>query len=144
MKINKATLKDLPAINRLNQKYFKEVRDFKKVITDPDNHFYVLVHNNQVIGFSGFHYHHWNNTATIIDIFVHPIRRGQGLASKLVTKVIQEAKKTKARTLIVEAPSLNSVLKVYLKNNFRVCGFNDRYYSNSAKEIAIFLSRDLK
>jgi len=44
--------------------------------------------------------------------------------------------------LIAEAPSLNPVLILYLKNGFRICGFNDRYYSNDGKEIALFLSYD--
>lgn len=143
MKIIKAQLKDVPEIDRLNKKYFKEIRDFKKIITGPNDYFYVGVEGKKIVGFSGFHYYQWNNSAFIIDIFVHPGFRSQGYGSQLIKKIIQEAKKTKARTIMAEAPSLNKVLAVYLKNNFRICGFNDRYYSNSAKEIAIFLACDL-
>lgn len=144
MKVTKATLSDLPAINRLNQKYFKEVRDFRAILENANDHFYVLTEGAKVIGFSGFHYFRWNNTAAIIDIFVHPTQRGQGGARQLIRRVVQEAKKTPARTLLAEAPSLNGVLSVYLKSGFRICGFNDRYYTNRGPEIAIFLALDLK
>lgn len=144
MRIIKATLKNLDAINKLNEKYFKEIRDFKKIIESPNDYFYIGVEKGKIIGFSGFHYYQWNNSASIIDIFIHPSFRGKSYGSCLIKRIILEARKTKARTIIAEAPSLNKVLAVYLKNNFRICGFNDRYYGNSGKEIAIFLALDLK
>lgn len=39
MKILRATIKDLSEINRLNDKYFKEVRDFKKIIESSHDYF---------------------------------------------------------------------------------------------------------
>jgi N-acetylglutamate synthase-like GNAT family acetyltransferase len=143
MKIVKATIKNISEINRLNEKYFKEIRDFKKIIESDNDYFYVGIKDGKVIGFSGFHYYPWNNSATIINIFIHPDFRRQGYGSKFIKKIVNEAKKIKVRVIIAEAPSLNNVLKVYLKNNFRICGSNDRYYSNVGKEIAIFLSLDL-
>ena len=143
MKIVKATIRNLSEINKLNEKYFKEIRDFRKIIESDNSYFYVGVENEKIIGFSGFHYYAWNNSAAIINIFIKPEFRRKGYGGKLIKKIVQEAKKTKARTIIAEAPSLNNVLKVYLKNGFRVCGYNDRYYSNVSKEIAIFLSFDL-
>lgn len=143
MRIVKAEPKDVTAINRLNKKYFKETRDFKKIIKSSSDYFYIGIKDGKIVGFSGFHYYQWNNSAFIIDIFIHPNFRSQGYGSYFIKRIIQEAKKTKARTIMAEAPSLNKVLSVYLKNNFRICGFNDRYYSNSGKEIAFFLARDL-
>lgn len=143
MKIIKATIQDLSEINKLNEKYFKEIRDFRKVIESDNDYFYVGVADNKVVGFSGFHYYAWNNSAAIIDIFIKPSFRRKGYASKFIKKIVINAKKLKARVIIAEAPSLNNVLKVYIKNGFRVCGYNERYYSNIGKEIAIFLSLDL-
>lgn len=143
MKIIKATIKNLGDINKLNNKYFKEIRDFKKIIESDNDYFYVGIEDDKVIGFSGFHYYAWNNSAAIIDIFIKPSFRRKGYGGEFIKRIVQEVKKTKARTIIAEAPSSNNVLKVYLKNGFRVCGYNDRYYSNLGKEIAIFLSLDL-
>ena len=143
MKILRATIKDLSEINRLNDKYFKEIRDFKKIMGGANDYLYVGVENNKIIGFSGFHYYAWNNSASVIDIFVHPNFRKNGYGTQLIKKIFKEAKIIKARTIVAEAPSLSSALIFYLKNNFRICGFNDRYYNNTGKEIAMFLSKDL-
>lgn len=143
MKILRATIKNLPEINRLNDKYFKEIRDFKKIIEGNHDYFYVGTENNKIIGFSGFHYYAWNNSASVIDIFVHPDFRKNGYGTQLIKKIIKEAKAIKARVIMAEAPSLSNALIAYLKNGFRICGFNDRYYDNTGKEIAMFLSKDL-
>ncbi|MDO8436051.1 MAG: GNAT family N-acetyltransferase [bacterium] len=143
MNIRKAKFNDLKAIEDLNNKYFHEERDFGETIENKNNCFLVAEEGNKIIGFSGIRFFKWNNTSQIIDIFVHPNHRGKGYASRFINRIKAEAKKFKARTIIAEAPSLNNVLAVYIKNGFRVCGFNDRYYSNSAKEIAIFLSFDM-
>jgi len=142
MKIRKAKLSDLNPINSLNKKYFKEVRNFKSLLKNKDDILIVLEDNQEIIAFSGLHLNKWNNTARIINIFVHPNYRRQGLASELIKKLIVLAEKKKVRSLIAEAPSLNPVLKLYKKSGFRKCGYNDRYYSNNLKEIAIFLSFD--
>ena len=142
MKIRKAKLSDLNSINSLNKKYFKEVRDFKSLLKNKDDILIVLEDNQEIIAFSGIHLNKWNNTARIIDIFVHPSYRRRGLAGKLIKKLIVLAEKKKVRSLIAEAPSLNPVLKLYKKSGFSKCGYNDRYYSNNLKEIAIFLSFD--
>ncbi len=51
------------------------------------------------------------------------------------------------RSIIVETqPSNRNAMDFYLSNGFRLCGFNDRYYTNkpvSSKDIAIFFSLDL-
>jgi len=144
MSIRKATPKDLSEIERLNNKYFKEIRDFKKIIKEKNDLFFVVKENNKIVGFGGIHIFHWNNTARIIDIFIHPKHRRKGLGNKILSRIKKEAKNSGVRTIIAEAPSLNNVLIVYLKNHFRICGFNDRYYTNEGKEIAIFLSYDIK
>lgn len=144
MKILKAKLADVAEIDRLNDKYFKEIRDFKKIIQGKNDYFYVAWEGKKIIGFSGFHHYHWNNSAFVIDIFIHPDFRQRGYGRLLLAKVIREAKKGGARTIMAEAPSLNPVLSLYLKSGFRICGFNDRYYNNSGREIAIFLARDFK
>ena len=144
MSITKAILNDLSEIEKLNEKYFKEIRDFKKIIEGKNDLFFVIKEDKKIIGFGGIHVFHWNNTARIIDIFIHPDYRRKGFGNMMLSKIKKEAKVSGVRTIIAEAPSLNSVLIVYLKNHFRICGFNDRYYANDGKEIAIFLSYDLK
>jgi len=143
MNIRKAKIGDLKEIEILNKKHFHENRDFREIFENEDDYFFVAEDRKKIVGFSGISYNDWNNTARIIDIFVIPEYRGKGCSDKLINKIKSEAKKLKVRTIIAEAPSLNNALATYLRNGFRVCGFNDRYYSNDAKEIAIFLSFDI-
>ncbi len=143
MNIRKAKFNDLKAIEDLNNKYFHEKRDFREIIENKNSCFLVAEEKNKIIGFSGIRVFRWNNTAQIIDIFIHPDHRGKDYANRFINRIKAEAKKFKVRTIIAESPSLNNVLAVYIKNGFRVCGFNDRYYSNNAREIAIFLSFDI-
>ncbi|KPJ57207.1 hypothetical protein AMJ49_01170 [Parcubacteria bacterium DG_74_2] len=145
MKIRQANLKDVKTIEGLNKKYFRErERDWGKLISSKNSEMFVLELNKKVMGFTGLEYQKWNNTAHVIDIFIHPSHKKKGYGTKLIKFLIKYLKNKKYRSLIAEAPSLNPALILYLKNNFRICGFNDRYYSNKSKEIAIFLSYDLK
>lgn len=144
MNIEKASLKDVKEITSLNDNYFhEEGRNWEKLVSSKDSEMFVLKIAGKIIGFTGLKYQEWNNTIKVIDIFVHPNYRSKGYGKELINFLISYLKKKKEyRTLIVEAPSLNPVLILYLKNGFRICGFNDRYYSNKSKEIAIFLSYD--
>jgi len=143
MNTRKAKTEDLNEIESLNKKYFHENRDFKKILENDEDYFFVVEDKKKIVGFSGISHNDWNNTARIIDIFVLPEYRGKGCSDELIKKIKLEARKLKVRTIIAEAPSLSNALATYLRNGFRVCGFNDRYYSNDAKEIAIFLSFDI-
>ena len=144
MKIIKATKNDIPEIIRLNRRYFHETRDYCNIIGDRDTDFFVVKEKGKIIGFSGLKHFHWNNTAKVINIFLLPAFRHKGYGEALIKILIKAAKNKKARTLIAEAPSLNPALKFYRKNGFRICGHNDRYYDNKGREIAVFLSYDLK
>jgi ribosomal protein S18 acetylase RimI-like enzyme len=145
MKIKKATLDNLLEIKELSSKYkFEEDRNFEDLISSKKSEMFIMTSKSKIIGFTGLIYHNWNNTIQISDIFIDPRYRNKGLGLKLVTFLIKKSKKTKYRCLIAEAPSLNPVLHLYKKAGFRICGYNDRYYSNSGKEVAFWMSYDLE
>ena len=145
MIIRQTKIADVKEIEKLNEKYFHEKgRDFEKYIKDNNYRMVVATENKQVIGFSGFKLQKWNRSAEIIDVFIHPDFRKQGIGTKLIKKLIQLAKKSKIRVLIAEAPSKNPVFFLYKKCGFRKCGYNDRYYDNKGEEKAIFMSFDFE
>lgn len=144
-KIRIATIKDVRPITALNKRYFHEAgRDWHALVSGNSSEMVVLQHRGRVIGFSGLIFHRWNTSARIIDIFVHPEYRHRGYGTALVKFLLRRARRRNVRTVMAEAPSKNSVLHVYVKCKFRVCGYNDRYYSNSGNEIAVFLSYDFR
>ena len=145
MRIRKATLKDLQKIRQSSKEFnFELNRDWNDLISSKKSEMFILIDNKEIIGFTWLIYYKWNNTIQISNIFVNPKFRSQGLGLKLIKFLINKVKKTDYRCLIAEAPSLNPVVKLYKKAGFRKCGFNDRYYSNSGKEIALWMSIDLK
>ena len=145
MGIRKARLEDLPKIKDLSKKFnFELNRDWKNLISSKNSEMFLLTDKKEIIGFTGLIYFKWNNTIQISNIFVKPTYRRKGIGSKLVNFLVDKAKKTTYRCLIAEAPSLNPVVKLYKKLGFRKCGYNDRYYSNSSKEIALWMSLDLR
>lgn len=145
LKIRKANIKDKSDIKKLSNKFqFEEDRNWDKIFISKNKEMFVAEENKKIVGFTGAEYFDWNNTIKVIDIFVHPNYRKMGIGSKLLKFLLEKMKKTKYRCVISEAPSLNSVVKLYQKNGFRKCGYNDRYYSNGDKEIAFWMSYDLK
>jgi len=145
MRIRKATLEDTEILDNLNKMYFhEEGRNYEKLISSESSEMFVLELNNEIIGFFGLEYENWNNTSRIIGVFMHPDYRRKGYGTKMVQFLINHLKNNNYRSLIAEAPSLSPALPFYLKNGFRICGFNDRYYSNEGKEVALFLSYDFK
>lgn len=144
MNIRKATIEDAAKIRNLSTQFsFEQDRDWDKLVSSDGSEMFVVEENNQIIGFTGLKYHDWNKTVQIIDVSVHSDYRNQGKGKELIKYLISHLQGKDYRTLLAEAPSLKSVLSLYLKLGFRICGFNDRYYSNDGKEIAIFVSYDL-
>ena len=145
MKIKKASIDDAINLTRICRKNkFETDSDWKEILESKKNEVFLLVDGKKIIGFTGLTKHTWNNTLQIIDVFINPEFRRRGLGLKLIRFLKERAKKTKFRCLIAEAPSSNPVVKLYKKAGFRKCGYNDRYYSNSGKEIALWMSFDLK
>ncbi|MBT3582245.1 GNAT family N-acetyltransferase [Candidatus Woesearchaeota archaeon] len=145
MKIRKAKTSDLSEIQAISKKYkFEPDRDWSGLIQDKDKEFFVVVEDNNIIGFTGLIHFNWNNTLQISNIFILPNYRKKGIGLQLVNYLLDKAKKTKYRCLIAEAPSTSLVVKLYKKAGFRKCGYNDRYYYNNTKIIAYWMSYDLK
>lgn len=142
MEIRDAKLEDIEILKEISRQYdFEPNRDWEGLVKD--HQMYMLV-DEDVIGFTGLIEYKWNRTLQISNIFVKPEHRGKGLAQKLVEHLISQAEKTVNRCLIAEAPSNNSVVKLYEKTGFRKCGYNDRYYNNTGEPMAYWMSYDLE
>lgn len=145
MNIRKAVKEDIQTLESLNNEFFhEEGRNWEKLITSDKSEMFVLEDDSKVLGFTGISYDKWNKTARIVDIFVHPEHRNKSYGLSLVKHLLGYLKDKNIRCLIAEAPSLNPVLRLYLKAGFRICGYNDRYYDNAGKEVALFLSYDFE
>ena len=136
-------------IAELNEKYLHETgRDYGAYLSSVDTLFLVTEEENRVIGFSSISLEKWNNSVWVNQIIVEPKFRRKGYASKMIREMIVWAKKKDVRVVLVESQIGNvAATNFYMKNGFRICGYNDRYYTNQptdTNEIALFLSWDLE
>ncbi|MBD3304390.1 GNAT family N-acetyltransferase [Candidatus Woesearchaeota archaeon] len=143
MDIRNAQEENIKSLEAISKEFdFEPNRDWKGLVKDHE--MFLLFDADRVIGFTGLIEYKWNRTLQISNIFVRPEYRGQKLAQKLLTHLIGKAEKTGHRCLIAEAPSDNSVVKLYETMGFRKCGHNDRYYSNTGEPQAFWMSYDLE
>lgn len=141
--IEKATTKDIDELSILNEELFGESRDYTEEINSDNTEVYVYRKDHKIIGISGIKKNDWNGTGWLLNIFVHPDYRKQGIASNLVKKMIDISKENGLRCLVAEAPSESNAPMLFNSLGFRKCGYNDRYYSNKPGEIAEFWSYDI-
>lgn len=146
MRIRKATSDDLSRIEKFNELWLKEDRDFKRYLEDANTIFLIGEdEGGEMMGFTSATYNSWNNSVWLHQMVMHPKHRRKRQASKLLAKVRDFAKKRQARVILIECGLENKGAQLfYLKNNARICGYNDRYYSKDVdKGTAIFFSIDI-
>lgn len=146
MTIRNALLRDIAEIEKFNELWLQEERDYKRYLDDPNTMFLIAEdENKKMVGFTSATYSSWNNSVWLNQIVVHLDHRRKGIASKLLVKVKKFAESRKARVILIECGLENKTAQLfYLKNKARICGYNDRYYSQTQdKGTAIFFSIDL-
>ena len=89
----------------------------------------------------------WNRTGYLVELAVDRQVQRMGIGRRLISEFSKYARRHGLRGIIVETqPDNKDGMDFYLTNGFRLCGFNDRYYTNSPQsshDIAIFFSLDL-
>ena len=80
-------------------------------------------------------YQRWNKRVRIWDILVEDKFRGQGIGSKIMSKIVEDAKKLNARMVVLETQSCNvPAINFYQKHGFELIGFDTHHYSNTDLE----------
>jgi len=146
MMIRNALLRDIAEIEKFNELWLQEERDYKRYLDDPNTIFLIAEdENKKMVGFTSATYSSWNNSVWLNQIVVHSDHRRKGIASKLLVKVKKFAESKKARVILIECGLENKAAQLfYFKNKARICGYNDRYYPQTQdKGTAIFFSIDL-
>jgi ribosomal protein S18 acetylase RimI-like enzyme len=89
----------------------------------------------------------WNRTGNLVELAVSKDSQRRGIGRMLLNELAKLAKEKGLRAIIVETqPDNKGAMDFYLANGLKLCGYNDRYYTNSPKssrEIALFFSLDL-
>lgn len=61
----------------------------------------------------------------------------------MIQYMLTEAGRINVRCLFAEAPTSSKASLLFKKMGFRLCGYNDRYYDNSGRDVAEFYSYNL-
>jgi ribosomal protein S18 acetylase RimI-like enzyme len=142
-----ATLKDLPSILELEKKNGAPTNEDLRILFEVDNsnekcRFFVAGEDEDIVGYSRIHLYRWNNSAYIITILVDAEHRRRGIGTRLLKAMEDFARKNKARVLLFDFASDNaSALQLCFKNDFKMCGYNDKIYPNG--KIALYLAKEL-
>ena len=101
----------------------------REELENPSSHYFIAVHCDKILGFAGI----WKavDDCHITDIVVKKDCRMLGIGSKLLEKLIQEAKTQNVDSLTLEVNSNNiPAQRLYKKYGFKTLGIRKRYYNN--------------
>lgn len=107
----------------------------------PDLECYVAEKGNDEVGILSLYYEKWNNVLRIWEIHVNEEMKKQGIGSRLIDSAKNRAKELGARAVVLETQTSNfPAIQFYLKNGFKLTGFDMISYSNNdvaKKEVRI-------
>jgi len=143
-----ANSEDLPQILELEKRNGRPNREDFRTLFRLDNPnekcvFFVAEDEGKVVGYSRVHFYKWNNSAYIITVLVDAEHRRKGIGTRLLKTMKKAARERKARVLMFDVAHDNAAaLQLFFKDGFRVCGYNDKSYSNG--KTAIYLAKELQ
>lgn len=136
---------DLPAVLEIERRAFSQPWSrafFEKELATPFARLMVAVDEAgprpQLIGYSC----RWRVTDEVhlLNVAVHPARRGGGLGRRLVEAVIGEARGSQARTMFLEVRAGNiAARRLYRRLGFRDLGVRRGYYGPGQDAIVMEL-----
>lgn len=122
----------------LTRKYIRRYldNDYSTILVAEDK--------GDILGYIVFSYDEWNNSIHIDLLFVRLSKQNQGIGSKLLSALFDQAKKQGVRIVFLETSKAeNNAIRFYEKNGFSVSGHINYFYKEMPGD-AIVLSRKLK
>ena len=154
LKIRCARADDVDNIDSIVNQFWKpdvdhlvELQNEKSVLLVAEKIGYAYYVEPRLIGTALMKIIGWNKTGYLAELAVHKNYQRRGVATAILRELAQRAKKEGLRAIITETqPANRPAMDFYLKSGFRLCGYSDRYYTNtprSSDQIALFFSLDI-
>lgn len=99
--------------------------------------------NQRIVGFGFIQIWDWNKAAWLGELVVDQPWRGGGVGRRLLQCLEDEARERGCRVTMDHPPSNHPVVTFYLNNGYRICGYNDSFFSKEQGGTALFLCKDL-
>jgi len=139
MNIREMIVDDIPTVAELERRCFpnpwNEQMIYKELTENRRAQFFVVDRQGSVVGHTGL----WKNTSSIhvTTIAVQPEFRRRGVATALVTHVIDHSRRSD-RTITLEVrPSNEAAIALYRDLGFEIVGRRKNYYSNNNEDALI-------
>jgi N-acetylglutamate synthase-like GNAT family acetyltransferase len=154
VRVRKAEASDVEPLEAVINQHWKVNIDHRKELANKDALLLVAEAigdpseaRNTIVGTALMWVTTWNKTGYLVELAVSAHYQRRGIGKALVNELTKLSKENGLRAIIVEAQADNkNGMDFYLAIGFRLCGYNDRYYTNNPKsshEIALFFSLDL-
>ncbi len=104
---------------------------------------WVYADGGVICGFISATAEEWNQSVSIHNFAVAPAYRRKGIGSQLMRTVIDWARQSKARVILLDTSTKDHpAICFYLKQGFTFCGFSDRLYPN--RDIAMLFALNFR
>lgn len=147
MKVREAAFEDLLVIIALMKKNGEPLNeDLAAIFTvkSPNEEYklFVAEEDRKIVGFSRIHFYRWNKSAYTIELLVDSGYRRRRIGTLLLKAMEDFAREKGARVLMFDT-SIDNIpaLNLYLRNGFRICGYNDKLYESG--KTAVYLAKEM-
>ena len=119
--------------------------ELKRLLGRSDVRWLVIENDaGKVVGIGIIHFWAWNKVAWVWDLTIDEKERNKGHGRALLKGMIGAAREMEARVLMdFDSTRQNALVDLYLKNGFRICGTNDRWFACNKDSAAVFYGYDL-
>jgi GNAT superfamily N-acetyltransferase len=146
MKVRPARAKDAERCAEISG--LRSAKELRDLVGQADTQWLALEDDaGRVVGVGIIHLWAWNQVAWVWDLTTDQGERGKGYGRTLLKGMIRAARQMGARVLMdfgTHTPSACSLVDLYVRNGFRVCGTNDRWFANQRDATAVFYGYDLR
>ncbi len=147
----KALPEDVPALQDIAESVWKTSLNFNDEINDTGTIFLVVEEQNThefgLKAYAIMKISAWNNTGILLEFAVRKEFRRRGIGRSLIEELRKKAHEKGIRAILIETqPGNLEANEFYNSLGLRICGYNDRYYTNrpeTPRDIAIFYSIDI-
>lgn len=144
VEIEKLNKSDLDLVLKIENRCFAIPWSRNMYLSEFDNslaHYFAIRYFDKVVGYAGL----WviMDEAHITNIAVDSNHQNIGLGSKLMSHIIEEARKLGCNKMTLEVRVGNeAAIHLYKKYRFKTCGIRKKYYEDN-NEDALIMWRDL-
>jgi GNAT superfamily N-acetyltransferase len=119
--------------------------ELKELLKQPDVRWIIVVGDSgEVVGTGIINLWRWNGVAWVWDLRVDGNERGKGYGTALLKGMIETARDMGAKVLMdFDVAHQGSLSKLYLNNDFRICGTNDRMFPLNKDSSGVYYGYDL-